>query len=216
MKKILLLPLLLCITVLAAGARPKGDLSGRHQLRVGWGDMLFETMAFHGGPAHIFPDPSAFPADFTIEEAFDFGYTGHLFAEYQYRVSRVVRVGALLDWEGVFWKTADFDRYHQQVIPATRVRNYNLVAMPTVRFDYFKREMVSLYSGLGAGLLLAFDNAGGSALSPALNLNFIGIQVGKGHWSGGMELGFMAALSSPHKIYMIGSRLVSVSLNYTW
>ena len=76
--------------------------------------------------------------------------------------------------------------------------------------------MVSLYSGACAGLLVALDNAGGSALSPAFNLNLVGVQLGSGHWSGSMELGFMAALSGTNKVYMLGSRLVSISLNYAW
>ena len=33
---------------------------------------------------------------------------------------------------------------------------------------------------------------------------------------GSMELGFMAALSGTNKVYMLGSRLVSISLNYAW
>ena len=88
--------------------------------------------------------------------------------------------------------------------------------MPTVRFDYFNKEYVGLYSGLGAGLLTAFDNAVGLQLAPAFNLNFIGVQVGHGHWYGSAELGFMVALTGANTIYMAGSRLVSFSLIYRW
>lgn len=215
MKKFLLTAFLLSVTLVGASARPKGDLDRRHQVRVGWGDMLFETMAFHPGTSHGY-NPSALPEDFTIEAKHSFGYTGHLFAEYQYRTSRVVRVGALLDWEGIFWKENTYDRYNRPIGDTRSKRSYNLVVMPTVRFDYFRRELVNLYSGVGLGALMAFDNESNCAFAPALNLNFIGIQIGKGHWSGSAELGLMAALSSPHKIYMLGSRLVSVSLNYSW
>lgn len=216
MKRITSLFIFVCFTLMTLQARPKGDLTQRHQVRVGWGDMLFETMAFHPSVTHEYVNPSALPADFSISERHNYGYTGHIFAEYQYRASRVVRVGALLDFEGIFWKESAFDRNHVQIGKTVPVRNYNLVAMPTVRFDYFNHEIVSLYSGLGAGVLLAFDNQKRTELAPALNLNFIGVQVGKGHWSGSAELGLMAALSGGNKIYMLGSRLFSVSLNYRW
>lgn len=216
MKRFITLSILLFVTLLALQARPKGDLSQRHQVRVGWGDMLFETMAFHPSVTHDYVSPSALPGDFSILERHSYRYTGHLFAEYQFRATRVVRVGGLLDFEGIFWKESEFDSNHVQRGATVPIRNYNVVVMPTVRFDYLNREWWSLYSGLGAGALFAFDNQGGSAYSPALNLNFLGVQVGKGHWSGGLELGLMAALSSGYKIYMLGSRLVSVSLNYRW
>ena len=216
MKRLLLVVCLLSVPPGLAAASPKDSLGMRHQVRVGWGDMLFETMAFHASPTHLYANPQALPENFRLHESFDYGYTGHFFAQYQYRASRVVRVGGMLDVEGIFWKEGYFDRNHQLVGKATAVRNYNLVVMPTVRFDYFRRPVVSLYSGLGTGLLLALDNAGGSALSPALNLNLIGIQLGRGHWSGSVELGAMIALSGAYKIYMVGSRLLSFSLNYSW
>lgn len=215
MKRILSAVFLLGV-VLCAGARPKGDLTQRHQLRIGWGDMLFETMAFHPSVVHNYPVPEAIPADFTTKETHSFTYTGHIFAEYQYRTSRVVRVGAMLDMEGIFWKENYYDRYHRQTGITIPVRNYDIVVMPTVRFDYFNKEYVSLYSGLGAGLLVALDNQGGCELAPALNLNLIGVQAGHGHWWGAAELGLMSALRGTDKIYMLGSRLISFSLNYRW
>ena len=167
----------------------------KHSVRLGWGDMLFETAAFHEDVA-----------DFSFAHRYGFGYTGHIFTEYQYRWKKNVRLGAMLDCEGIFW-TED---------GKGRVRNYNLVAMPTIRFDYFNHETVSLYSGLGAGLLTAFDNIGGFGISPAWNLNLLGIEIGRGPWSGAAELGFMTAVADSHRLYMLGSKLISVSINYRW
>ena len=215
MKRFSVVAFLLCLT-LAAAARPKGDLTLRHQVRIGWGDMLFETMAFHASPVHYYPVPEALPANFTTKEKHSYTYTGHLFAEYQYRASRVVRVGAMLDVEGIFWKEDSYDRYHNQTGVTVPVRNYDIVVMPTVRFDYFNKEYVSLYSGLGAGLLVALDNHGGCEPAPAFNLNLIGVQVGHGHWWGAAELGLLSALTGGDRIYMLGSRLISFSLNYRW
>jgi hypothetical protein len=158
----------------------------RQMIRVGWGDMLFESLAFpearrkNGGK----------------------GCTGHLFAEYQYQLTDVVSVGAQLDFEGIY-------------VPD--MRNYDITVMPTVRFTYFRRPVVKLYSGLGVGMLFACDNHGGLELSPALNLNPIGVEVSP--WklypiSLGAELGMLNALVSGTRIYLLGARMLSFSVNY--
>lgn len=215
MKRILLVVCLLT-AAWVAGAQPATDFSMRHQVRIGWGDALFETLTFGNTKPHLYPNPQALPEDFSIREQFNSFCTGHLFAEYGYRISKLVRVGGQLDAEGIFWEEGSFDRNHKLVGTGKKVRNYNLVIMPTVRLEYRHTGIVTLYSGVGAGVLVALDNAGGSAFSPALNLNLVGIQLGWGHWSGSVDLGLMAALSGGNKIYMLGSRLVSFSLNYAW
>lgn len=197
MKKIL--TALLLVLVLPTALSAQGKM--RHQLRWGWGDMLFETMAFHPSPAHAYPGGYSFGDPSRT----DYFYTGHIFAEYQYRLCKAVRVGFQADIEGIFWKE-----------DGSPLRNYDLTLMPTVRFNYVEKEIWSLYSGLGAGLLTAFDSLRNVELAPAFNLNFIGVEVGKGHWYGGVDLGFMVALNGVNKIYMLGSRLISFSANYRW
>lgn len=215
MKRVLLVVCCLA-AVLTAGAQTARDIGMRHQVRVGWGDAIFESIAFSNTSPHKYANPGSLPETFSVQERYNSACTGHFFAEYQYRTSRVVRIGVQLDVEGIFWQEGYFDRYHNLIGTGKKVRNYNIVAMPTARFSYLNTRVVSLYSGAGAGLLVALDNAGGSALSPAFNLNLVGVQLGSGHWSGSMELGFMAALSGTNKVYMLGSRLVSISLNYAW
>lgn len=176
MKKYIVLLLLSFFTLTPAQAQ------NPHQVRIGWGDMLFESLVFREA------SPSRGGK----------GFTGHIFAEYQYSVSKVVSVGGQLDFEGIF---------------AADMNNYDVTVMPTVRFTYLRRPWVELYSGLGAGLLCALDNQGGAEFAPAVNINLFGVQVGKGPISASVELG---ALNSMFKsrVYMLGSRLVSVSLNY--
>ena len=176
MKKYIVLLLLSFITLTPCLAQ------NPHQVRIGWGDMLFESLVFR----------QAAPA------LGGKGFTGHIFAEYQYSVSKVVSVGGQLDFEGIF---------------AADMNNYDITVMPTVRFTYLRRPWVELYSGLGAGLLCALDNQDGAEFAPAVNINLFGVQVGKGPISASVELG---ALNSMFKsrVYMLGSRLVSVSLNY--
>lgn len=196
--------LLLGAALLCQAAPKDGEPLQRHQVRLGWGDMLFESFAFHPG------------ATTSGKRTQDFGFTGHLFAEYRYSLNQVVSLGVQADWEGIFWKEVPTDIYRKPIGEATSVKNYNLCVIPVVRFTFFRREWVQLYAGAGIGPLFAFDNARNLEVAPALNLNLLGVQVGKGHWSGSVELGGLTALSGANKIYMLGSRLVSISLNYSW
>ena len=184
MKRMLIAALLLVCCLCEAQ-----ETGSRHLVRLGWGDMLFETLAFHPG-----------------ENTSRYGYTGHFFADYHYTLTQVISVGGQVDFQGIFWTENK----------TFRSRNYDLCIMPSARFTWLNREWVRLYSGLGIGLLFAFDNAGGHAVAPVFNLNTIGVQVGKGHWCGAVDLGLMASVSNMNQVYMFGSRLISVSVNYRW
>lgn len=199
MRRILFVALL-CLGVVCqarepAKKAPRQPVQGpRHQVSLGWGDMLFETLAFH--PSQTPMDPNA---------RTKYGYTGHLFADYSFRWTRRVSVGAQLDFQGIFWSEKSF-----------RSRNFDLTLLPTARFFWMDKPMVRLYSGLGAGLLMAFDNARHFELAPAVNLNFLSVQIGKGPWCGTVEWGMLSALTNFNNIYMLGSRILSFSVNYRW
>ena len=182
--------MLLCIPMLALAGVPEGK--PRHQVSIGWGDMLFETLVFHPGTLDKVPRT-------------DYGYTGHIFGEYSYRLNKVVCLGAQLDFEGIFWKEG-----------GAPVNNYNLIALPTIRFIYFERPWVSFYSSVGLGGIMAFDNSGAKEFAPAGNMNFFSVQVGNGHWSGTFSLGALTAVKNANSVYMVGSRIFSLSLNYAW
>ena len=203
MKKLLAI-LLLGTSLLCRAAGPGNAPQTRHQLRLGWGDMLFETMAFHAGYAQNGTRTS------------DFGYTGHCFAEYRYSFTKVVSVGIQADMEGIFWKETPCDAMRTPVGDPVSSRNYNATLLPNVRFTFLDTPWVDLYAGLGIGALFAFDNRKQFETAPAVNLNLLGVQVGKGPWSGSLELGALTALKNDNKVYMVGSRLVSVSINYSW
>ncbi len=177
--KRLLVVVLLGVSILCSAAQPP---QYRHSFSIGWGDMLFETLAFH-------PKPEENP----------FGYTGHFFAEYQYAFTRVVSAGMQLDYEGIF---------------TGEMKNHNFVTMPTLYFSFLRKDWFRMYAGLGAGLLWASDDAGGSEFAPVFNINFLGAEFGKGHWTGAVELGSLISLKNANKIYMFGSRLISARLNY--
>ena len=122
-------------------------------------------------------------------------YTGHIFADYRYQLSKLIGLGVQTDFQGIFWKegTAPSD-------------NYDLSILPTIRFTYFRSEWVELYAGAAVGLMLAF----------VVCLNPFGVQFGKGAWTGSAEIAPLTALSGSNKIYMLGSRIFSLSINYRW
>jgi hypothetical protein len=194
----------------------KPAIDYRHSVRIGWGDMITETILFRPSLSGTWANPDALPDNYLHHETFDFGYTGHLFAEYQYRLSKVISLGAQADIEGILWKEGVFDKHHNLVSEAKSVKNWDLTLLATARFTYFDRPWVRLYSGLGVGALLAFDNQGGFGAAPAFNLNFIGAEVGKGPWGGSVELGALNSLSNPQHIYQFFSRIFAFSFYYKW
>ena len=197
---------LLLGTALLCQAGAKNPPLKHHQVRLGWGDPLFETLAFHEGVSQ--------DDDFTRTDRF--GYSGHFFLEYQYRFTRVISVGLQTDIQGIFWNETPCDTSRNPVGPSFRSRNYDLSILPTVRFTCLNTKWVQLYGGMGAGLLVAFDNSKRSELAPVVDLTLLGVQIGKGPWSGSLELGGMFSMRNALAIYMLGSRLVSVSVNYSW
>lgn len=181
---------LACLLLSATAARaqaPEG-MQTRNLLRVGWGDSMFEQLVFY---------PAA--------GAYGHTYTGHIFADYRRSLGKVVSIGAEVDFQNINWTQE-----------GRRSRNYELCVLPTIRFTWLDREWVRLYSGLGAGMLAAWNNSDNGETLPVFDVNTIGIQIGKGHWCGSVDLGLMVALKNVHHIYMAGSRLVSVGLNYRW
>lgn len=212
--RVLLALALLAGCSVGAAAAGQGSPVQRHRLRIGWGDMLFETAVYYPTVQHVFDTPSAIPDYFRTKEDFSHWFTGHIFAEYQYSVLDFLSVGGQIDFESMGWKSGWFDNNHVMVEALPDVRFSNVVVMPTVRLSYLRKEPVSVYSGLGAGLLLSFAQTVEAA--PAVYINLVGVQLGSGHWSGSLDLGAMASMSDFSKVYLMGSRLVSVSINYSW
>ena len=196
--------LLAALTGLLLSLAAPGQEAWRHQVRLGWGDMLFETLSYHAG----------YGADGTRMS--DFGYTGHFFAEYDYRFTPVVSAGFQADIEGIYFTETPCDALRQPTGESIRSHNQFLSLLPQVRFTYFDKGLVELYSGLGVGVLLAFDNRHRLEAAPEVGLTLLGVGVGNEHWGGAVELGGLNALLHANRVYMLGSRLLSVSVHYRW
>ena len=209
-KLIIIFAAALLTTVCAAGNPPS-----RHTVRIGWGDMLFETLAFHAGAPGSY-STAALPADYSGKTTYGYGYTGHIFADYLYSFTDVISAGVQTDFEGIFWKEAVKDANLKVKGDVKNVDNYNLCILPCVRFTYFRSPWVDIYSGLSVGLLMAFDNLRQFEAAPAFNLNLVGVRVGQGNWGGTAELGLLNSFKSANDVFMFGSRLFSVGVYYTW
>jgi len=124
-----------------------------------------------------------------------------------------------VDFSGFSWKDCYYKGGSDAVVSTQEQNCYNIVIQGICRFNWFRREVVSLYSGLGLG---ADINTGtevdpygkktipGIALTPIL----IGVNVGKGHWFGSFELSFINAMKDPSQLFLVGARPLSLSLGY--
>lgn len=173
-----------------------------HEVRVGWGDPMFETMVWHNSPTY-----------FTLENTYNYRYTGHIFAEYHYRQNSWFSYGGQVDYQQVFWTREMLKDGEFVYLPC---HFYDISLMPTIRFTYFSSEWVNLFSGLGAGLLI---NGGTEkdfmgrkvALAPVVDLSILGMSIGRDMFFGTVEIGGMISLMNTNTIYMVGSRIVSAS-----
>ena len=185
-----------------------------HEVRIGWGDMLFEMLVWHESAY-----PTALPEEYMAIYNEQFRYTQHWFAEYMYNASYWYSIGCMLDFSGVLWDEVTRNG-HGQVL--TREKNHwfsNISIVPTIRFSYYRSPYVSLYSSLGVGLNIntgsELDFKGRrTAMVPVVNISLLGVRVGHGRWFGAVELGGMISLLSTNEVYMLGSRVFTASFGY--
>lgn len=172
-----------------------------HEVRVGWGDFMFESAMWHNS-----------------SKTTDYRYTGHLFAEYQYFFNHWCSFGVQIDYDQVWWTEVACSLPLPAKPAEGRACNfYNISLLPTVRFTYYHHPYVNLYSALGVGMTI---NAGTerdmygrrTALAPAVNVTLLGVRAGGKHLFGAFEIGALNAVRDKNLMYMIGSRLLSVSV----
>lgn len=164
-----------------------------HEVRIGWGDMGFEKAAFRNSLEQI-----------------GYRYFGHIFAGYRYSFNDWLGAGMDFDFSNVSWKLAADGTNHDF---------QNISFIPSVRFTYFRKGIVTMYSGLGIGLNV---NTGSEAdfrglktvCAPVLNPVFYAISLNYRNWFGTFELGPLVSLNSRHEIFLLGARLISLSIGY--
>jgi hypothetical protein len=183
-----------------------------HELRVGWGDQLFETLVWYNQP-----HPTLYPETYIGKYEERYRYTQHWFVEYQYRVRYWVNVGAMIDYSGVIWDKVRRNGIGEEVSSEKNCNFHNIAIMATARFTYMHSKYVLLYSGLGAGLNIntgsEIDYRGRkTTLAPALNLTVLGMSVGNEKWFGAVEFGGLYSLMNMNEVYLAGSRMFTLSV----
>lgn len=219
MRKILpiLFLMLLCFTLPLMAENKEHRSMNPHELRIGWGDQLFEHLAWHAAPQPVNTLPSTYSAVYSEH----YRYTQHWFVEYQYRPNAWLSFGGLFDASGVLWDEVTRNGLGNEISRDSNHSFYNLIIMPTVYFTYLHHKHLSLHSGLGVGI----DINGGTetdykgrntVVAPALNLTLFGLSVNFGRWYAAADLGALIALTDGQHIYQFGGRLISASIGATF
>lgn len=183
----------------------------RHEIRVGWGDQLFESLMWHNPRSIITTLPPSYQQ--TYHE--NYRHNQHIWLEYQYRCCYWFSVGAMIDVSEVGWDDVTRDGTGVELSRSKNHYFYNAVIMPTVRFTYFHHPNVNFYSGLGLGI----DVNGGSEFNAkgentdigvAFNITVFGISVNYKRWFCTLDFGGMYALKDKNTIFMASSRMINV------
>ncbi len=188
-------------------------LNWRNEVRIGWGDQLFESLVWHN-PTSI---TMTMPASVTYEYKERYRHNQHIWAEYQYRFNHWFSLGGMLDVSEVGW---DRVTRNGQGVELARNKNnyfYNLAFMPTVRFTYFHHDYVNIYSGLGIGMDInggteVDGNGKHTAVGAAVNLTLVGVSANYKRWFCAFDFGGMYALKNANAIYMLKSRMLNFSI----
>lgn len=188
-------------------------ITQRNELRIGWGDQLFESLIWHN-PTSI---TTTMPDSYQQVYKENYSYNQHVWMEYQWRFTHWFSLGAMVDFSHVGWdevtrngKGAELNRKEDQFF-------YNAVIMPTIRFTYFHHENVNFYSGLGIGLDInggTETNALGNNtdVGAAINLTVFGISANYQRWFWTVDCGGLYALKNMNTIFLMSSRIVNVGM----
>jgi len=204
--------LLLCFFAVSAGAENKwAYLNMRHEIRIGWGDQLFESLMWHN-PVYR---TTTLPESFTKVYHEDYHHDQHIWLEYQWRHKGWFSVGCMADISFVHWDDVTRNGMGKEIARDKGHFFYNLVLMPTIRFTYYHHEFVNLYSGLGIGM----DINGGTevdgmgrhtVVGAAVNFTVFGISANYERWFWTVDFGGMYALRDANTIFMVSSRIINV------
>ena len=183
-----------------------------HSLRIGWGDQMFETLAWRERGYH-----TAMPESYQAAYDENFRYTQHLFAEYLYNFNYWYSLGLIVDYSGVLWDRVVRDGQGAEISRENNKCFHNIAIFPTINFTYFYHKYISLYSALGVGLNINTGNeldykGRYTALAPVANITLLGMRVGDHRWYGAVEIGGMFSLTSAYEVYMLGSRIFTASI----
>jgi len=215
-RKITAVSVIFLAAALCAGAQQSGGW--KHQVSFGMGDPLAECLFYKADPHW---DYSGIREGVTYMEKQSYHHLPHFFLEYYYTFGKKpwLSVGGMIDAGSFTWKNVYYAGGSDEPFYREKQNCVNLSLLPSVKFTYFRREHVWLFSTVRLGVDINMgtekDYKGRhTALGACIDPTLIGVGGGSGHWFGTFELGLMAALADSAEIFMAGSKLLSISFGY--
>lgn len=216
--------LLLLLPLFAMAENIENRENNRHELRIGIGDALLGQMGITGSYYNSMPPPPPPLDGIPTEELHNqlthqyksFGrqhILPHFFLGYQYRFNSWFGLGFQMDMTGITQNGIIRDGYGQ-TFGSCKQNSFQMALIPEVRFTYFHREHVNLYSAVGLGVAMDLTNIPNYGIesdwSPALSGTLLGVSWGGEHWFGAAELGYL--FEPPMEV--LAHKLVSLSFGY--
>ena len=213
MKNKIYVILLLCVAGLEGmQAETKWDYqTWRNELRVGWGDQLFESLIWHN-PTYIV---TSMPTSYEQVYHEDYHHDQHLWIEYQWRFTHWFSLGGMFDMSEVHWDDVTRNGAGTEIARSKGHYFYNLVIMPTIRFTYYHHPNVNLYSGLGVGLGINGGtemNSWGKRtdVGAAFDITVFGVSANYERWFWTVDFGGLYSIKNSNTIFMASSRIINV------
>lgn len=203
--------------LLSAVCSHAADKSGqdfyRHEIRIGWGDQMFEKMMWHNTGYIV----NTLPQSERMGYEENYRYTQHIFAEYSYSFYSWLSACMLFDTSSCIWDEVTRDGAGIEVSREKNRSFTNLAFIPNVRFTYFRRPYMNLYSGLGMGLAIntgTTKNIYGknTVCGIAGNVTLLGISGNYKQWFASAELNSYVAARDKKHMFLVGSRMVTLSI----
>ncbi|MBR1808927.1 MAG: hypothetical protein IJ776_06035 [Paludibacteraceae bacterium] len=213
MKHKLLFILIICAFACAHAETKQDRQLMKHELRIGWGDQLFESLVWHNPTNIISTMPET--ARYTYQE--DFHHDQHVWLEYQHRPNGWFSYGGMIDASDVRWTNVARDGRGQEVNRDPGHYFCNIVVMPTIRFTYLHHQYVNMYFGIGFGMGINFgteQNAQGkhTDVGAAASISVIGLSANYKRWFWTLDAGGLYSMKNMNTIFLASSRIISVGL----
>lgn len=185
----------------------------RHEIRISWGDQAFEKMMWSDPTTIVTTMPESYLYDYKE----DYRYSQHWAIDYSYNITPWFSAGMMLDASGVTWNNVTRNGAGVEMSRTKGENFYNLIFMPEVTFTYYHHKYVNLHSGIGAGLIVnggSEVNAYGNhtEFAKVYNLNVFGVSANYQRWFMTVDLGCLISTGSGKKVYLLGSRMVSIGI----
>ena len=190
MKKLISLTIILLCTLAAYAETAENRKENPHEIRIGITDDLFiRGIESPINPNLRIPNPQS---GYFIQGSDEHNYrsTGHLFAEYQYRINHWLSIGGNFDVRTSLWQQTNYSVCPFETNTNTQnLHHVRLSLMPVARFTYHNSKYASLYASVGIGVQMQMFQNTIEAVYPTFDLCYFGVSLGKKHWYCDLELG---------------------------